>query len=68
LVINSDYYKKENGERYKSPTGFYRKLGFEILSGIILKTDKININKIRWSKTGYNNCYGKAQFYDEQNN
>lgn len=52
-VINSDNYKKVNGEKYKSPTGFYRKLGFEIQSGIILKTDKITASKIRWSKNRF---------------
>lgn len=54
-VINSDNYQKLNGEKYKSPTGFYKKLGFEILSEIILINDKITATKIRWSRTGYNN-------------
>ncbi|MBK5193339.1 MAG: GNAT family N-acetyltransferase [Flavobacteriaceae bacterium] len=53
-VINSDDYIKVNGEKHKSPTDFYRKPGFEILSEVILKTDKITANKIKWSKTGHN--------------
>lgn len=54
-VINSNNYKKADGQFYKSPTDFYRKQGFQILENIKLETDKIGAIKIKWSKTGYNN-------------
>ena len=53
-IINSDNYKRSNGQFYKSPTEFYRKQGFEILENTKLETDQISAIKIKWIKTGYN--------------
>lgn len=47
-VIDHDNYKKQNGEFYKSPLGFYLKNGFEKHPGIRLELDKLSAVKIKW--------------------
>lgn len=47
-VIDNDNEPKQNGEKYKSPIGFYRKNGFEIRMDIQLKKKNINGIKVTW--------------------
>ncbi|MCH4824394.1 GNAT family N-acetyltransferase [Gramella lutea] len=47
-IIPNDDYLKSNGEFYKSPIGFYQKIGFQILENIKLETEKIRAVKIQW--------------------
>jgi hypothetical protein len=49
-VIDSSNYRKENGEMYKSPTGFYEKNGFQILFDVKFKTEKLTTIKINWKR------------------
>jgi len=48
-VIDHNNDKKQNGEFYKSPLGFYQKNGFEVISNIRLELDKISAVKIKWN-------------------
>ena len=49
-IINSSDFKKENGEIYRSPVGFYRKNGFKIFPEIKFETDKSTTIKIKWKR------------------
>lgn len=49
-VIDHDQDRKRNGERYKSPLGFYIKNGFKLLSPERLELDNISAVKIFWKK------------------
>ena len=49
-VIDSSDYKKSGGKSYKSPLGFYQKMGFLIQPEIKLETEKIKAIKISWKK------------------
>ncbi|MCX2679781.1 GNAT family N-acetyltransferase [Galbibacter sp. EGI 63066] len=49
-VIDNDEQQKQNGQNYKSPTGFYKKNDFEIVPGIQSKKNDINGIKVRWQK------------------
>jgi GNAT superfamily N-acetyltransferase len=46
-VIDHNEDKKENGENYQSPLGFYTKLGFEILYDTRIDTDILKAVKIK---------------------
>lgn len=49
-VIDNDTEPKQNVENYKSPIGFYRKNGFEILLNSKLEKKGINGVKVKWKK------------------
>lgn len=49
-VINSSDFKKENGEIYQSPVGFYVKNGFKIFPNIRFETDILTTIKIKWKR------------------
>ena len=49
-VINSSKFKKANGEMYKSPIEFYQKNGFQDFPDIVLKINKFEIVKVKWTK------------------
>ena len=42
--------RKTNGETYKSPLGFYRKIGFTVHEGERLEKEEISGVKIEWKK------------------
>ncbi|MDO5980246.1 GNAT family N-acetyltransferase [Flavivirga spongiicola] len=46
-VIDTDNYVKQNGEKYKSPIKFYKKLGFKVTNDR-LENKKISAVKIKW--------------------
>jgi len=48
-VVDGSHDLKQNGQYYISPIEFYRKMGFEILSGVRLETKKISAVQIRWT-------------------
>lgn len=50
-VIDNNEQLKQNGQNYKSPTGFYTKNDFKIVPGIQSKKDGINGIKVRWEKS-----------------
>lgn len=50
-VIDTNQYKKQNGENYLSPMAFYLKNKFVICETIRLETDKISAVKIEWINT-----------------
>lgn len=39
---------KANGDTYRSPLEFYRKMGFMIMENARLETDKLSLVKIKW--------------------
>ena len=47
-VIDTENYKKTNGEIYDSPLLFYKKLGFTVSENERLKNDRISAVKIEW--------------------
>ena len=47
-VIEHDNDLKQNGEKYKSPLGFYLKNGFEVISEDRLELETISAVRIRW--------------------
>ncbi len=49
-AVEHDNYLKNNGENYRSPIGFYRKHGFEILLDIKLEKEEYYCVKIKWKK------------------
>ncbi|MEZ4935917.1 MAG: GNAT family N-acetyltransferase, partial [Saprospiraceae bacterium] len=49
-LTDHDRYKKRNGDVYRSPLGFYKKNGFEVLADERLELDKLSAVKIRWVK------------------
>lgn len=49
-VIDTDNYKKVNGEIYKSPLGFYKKIGFRVHENEKLIKQGISGIKIEWLK------------------
>lgn len=49
-VIDNNEQQKQNGQNYKSPTGFYKKNDFEIVHGIQSKKNGIKGIKVRWEK------------------
>lgn len=50
-VIDSDRYRKANGEAYHSPVEFYRKNGFRILPSVQLRNDTLSAIKVQWVKS-----------------
>jgi GNAT superfamily N-acetyltransferase len=50
-VIDNDNERKQNGQNYKSPIGFYRKNAFEVRTDIQLKKKNINGIKVIWKST-----------------
>lgn len=48
-VIDNDDWRKSNGEFYKSPLGFYMKIGFQIHENERLERQKISGVKIEWN-------------------
>lgn len=52
-VINTDEYRKADGQPYRSPTNFYRKLGFQVLEHVVLESEKIRVIKIYWAKARF---------------
>lgn len=48
-VIDNDENIKSNGERYKSPLGFYKKIGFRIFENERIEKQKISGVKIEWN-------------------
>jgi len=48
-VIDHNDSEKLNGKFYKSPLGFYRKIGFRILENERIDTDKMSGVKIEWN-------------------
>ncbi len=48
-VINTENYTKQNGQAYKSPIGFYKKIGFEIIKDR-LENEKLSAVQIKWTK------------------
>lgn len=49
-VTDHDRDVKRNGQRYRSPMGFYVKNGFEVLEDMRLETEELSAVKIRWGK------------------
>lgn len=49
-IIETEDYLKVNGQPYRSPMAFYRKLGFQVIGNIRLQTEKINAVRIRWAR------------------
>ncbi|MEN8137294.1 MAG: GNAT family N-acetyltransferase [Bacteroidota bacterium] len=49
-VITSNDLEKINGEKYKSPIGFYEKTGFQILYDIKSESKLITAIKINWKQ------------------
>ncbi len=49
-VIDHNRDKKENGETYYSPLGFYIKNGFNVLSDTRFDNGKLSAVKINWSR------------------
>ena len=47
-VIENDDYLLKNGAKYKSPLGFYEKLGFSKIEGVKLKTSSFEAVKMKW--------------------
>lgn len=48
-VIDTDNYKKANGENYRSPLGFYKKIGFIVHENEIIIKENITGIKIEWN-------------------
>ncbi|MUP42310.1 GNAT family N-acetyltransferase [Christiangramia aestuarii] len=48
-VIDSDAYLKNNGQAYRSPLSFYKKLGFKIDASVRLETSRLSAVKIFWT-------------------
>lgn len=48
-VIDTDDFQKANGEKYRSPLGFYKKIGFKIHENEKLIKQKISGVKIEWN-------------------
>lgn len=48
-VINNDNYKKANSENYRSPLGFYKKIGFVVHENEKLIKENISGVKIEWN-------------------
>jgi len=49
-VVDHEIYSKANGDKYRSPLGFYSKHHFNILANNRLETEKISAVKIEWKK------------------
>lgn len=49
-VVAHDDYLKSNGEKYRSPIGFYRKNGFAVLDDVKLEKQDFTLVKIKWTK------------------
>lgn len=52
-VIETDDFSKSNGEIYKSPLGFYKKIGFRVHANEKLVKQEISGIKIEWNADGY---------------
>jgi GNAT superfamily N-acetyltransferase len=48
-VIDTDDYRKSGGEPYRSPLGFYKKIGFRVHDGERLVKQNISGVKIEWN-------------------
>ncbi|CAN5567314.1 hypothetical protein BH20ACI4_BH20ACI4_18270 [soil metagenome] len=48
-VIDTDEYDKANGEKYRSPLGFYKKIGFKVHENEKLVKENISGVKIEWN-------------------
>ena len=48
-VIDTDDWKKSNGEHYRSPLAFYKKIGFRVHENEKLEKQKISGVKIEWN-------------------
>jgi GNAT superfamily N-acetyltransferase len=48
-VIDHDNNRKANGEKYRSPLGFYRKLGFKVHENERIEKEGISGVKIEWN-------------------
>ncbi len=48
-VIDTDNYQKANGEKYRSPLGFYKKIGFIVHENEKLIKQNISGVKIEWN-------------------
>ena len=56
-VIDTENYTKQNGQVYKSPIEFYKKVGFEITKDR-LENEKLSAVQIKWvEKPAGNNVY-----------
>lgn len=51
-VIESDRYLKSNGAPYRSPLGFYRKIGFAVHADEKISKQEISGVKIEWNASG----------------
>ncbi|MBN2732381.1 MAG: GNAT family N-acetyltransferase [Balneolaceae bacterium] len=49
-VVDHSSELKQNGEKYVSPIGFYKKNGFQVLSDIVTTKEGINGIKVIWKK------------------
>jgi len=47
-AIAKDDYQRSDGTIYPSPLGFYQKMGFQLLTSNILKTEQLEAIQIRW--------------------
>ncbi|UGU15998.1 GNAT family N-acetyltransferase [Sinomicrobium kalidii] len=54
-VVDNSEELKENGEKYRSPIGFYEKNGFSVLPGVSSKKNNINGIRVHWSTTKNHN-------------
>lgn len=52
-VIDNDDSRKSNGEIYKSPLGFYKKIGFRVHESEKIEKQGISGVKIEWNAPGY---------------
>ena len=49
-VTDHNNYEKKNGEVYRSPIGFYKKNGFEVVKEERLELEVLSAVRIRWRK------------------
>jgi GNAT superfamily N-acetyltransferase len=49
-VIDSNSYKKSNGQSYPSPIEFYRKAGFSVLTKKRLELEQLSAVKVNWTR------------------
>ena len=62
-MIDYDSEKRFNGQIYKSPLGFYKKSGFEILTDQRLELENISAVKIKWKNERININQTKQEFF-----